>query len=98
MGIDMFESKREMATRAGATDFVNCAEDDPVKAVRSLTGGAGVDHAFEAVGNAKLVRHAIESLPIPGTATIVGLFPPAPITHFPPIPAPPNSNAHAPPP
>jgi threonine dehydrogenase-like Zn-dependent dehydrogenase len=28
------------------------AETDPVKAVRELTGGAGVDHAFEAVGNA----------------------------------------------
>src|SRR6202030_4875965 len=34
--VDMFESKREMATRAGATDFVNSAEDDPVKAVRAL--------------------------------------------------------------
>ena len=43
-----------MATRVGATHFVNSAEDDPVKAVRALTGGAGVDHAFEAVGS----RHA----------------------------------------
>ena len=50
IAVDRFESKREMATRAGATHFVNSAEDDPVKAVRSLTGGLGVDHAFEAVG------------------------------------------------
>jgi Zn-dependent alcohol dehydrogenase len=52
IGFDIFESKREMATRAGATDFVNSAEKDPAKAVRALTGEFGVDHAFEAVDNA----------------------------------------------
>src|SRR6201981_1130328 len=50
--IDMFEAKEEIPRRLGATDFVNSAEEDPVKAVRGLTGGLGVDHAFEAVGNA----------------------------------------------
>ena len=84
IGVDQFEAKREMATRAGATDFVNSADDDPVKAVRALTGGLGVDHAFEAVGLAKLVRQAIESLAIRGTATIVGVLPPdAMIEKFP---------------
>ena len=72
-----------MATRAGATDFVNSAEDDPVKRVRALTGGLGVDHAFEAVGVARLVRQAIESLAIRGTATIVGVLPPDAMIEFP---------------
>jgi S-(hydroxymethyl)glutathione dehydrogenase/alcohol dehydrogenase len=83
IAVDQFESKREMATRVGATHFVNSAQDDPVKAVRALTGGAGVDHAFEAVGNAKLVRQAIESLAIRGTATIVGVLPPDATIEFP---------------
>jgi S-(hydroxymethyl)glutathione dehydrogenase / alcohol dehydrogenase len=83
IAVDMFESKREMALRVGATHFVNSNEDDPVKAVRALTGGAGVDHAFEAVGNAKLVRQAIESLAIRGTATIVGVLPPDATIEFP---------------
>src|SRR6266581_4626854 len=61
----------------------NSAQDDPVKAVRALTGGAGVDHAFEAVGNVKLVRQAIESLAIRGTATIVGVLPPDAMIEFP---------------
>src|SRR5262249_34416806 len=69
--------------RAGATHFVNSGEDDPMKAVRALTGGLGVDHAFEAVGNAKLVRQAIESLAIRGTATIVGVLPPDAMIEFP---------------
>ena len=83
IAVDQFETKREMATRAGATHFVNSAEDDPVKRVRALTGGLGVDHAFEAVGNAGLVRQAIESLAIRGTATIVGVLPPDAMIEFP---------------
>jgi len=83
IGVDVFESKLEMAKRVGATHVVNSAKDDPVKAVRALTGGAGVDHAFEAVGNATLVRQAIESLAIRGTATIVGVLPPDAKIEFP---------------
>jgi S-(hydroxymethyl)glutathione dehydrogenase/alcohol dehydrogenase len=83
IAVDMFPQKEEMAKRAGATDFVNSREQDPVKAVRALTGGLGVDHAFEAVGNATLCRQAIESLAIRGTATIVGVLPPEAEISFP---------------
>ena len=55
IAVDQFDSKLEMAKALGATHAVNSTQDDPVKAVRALTGGAGVDHAFEAVGIAKLV-------------------------------------------
>ena len=75
IAVDQFDSKLEMARSAGATDTVNATQDEPVGAIRSLTGGAGVEHAFEAVGNATLVRQAIESLAIRGTATIVGVLP-----------------------
>jgi S-(hydroxymethyl)glutathione dehydrogenase/alcohol dehydrogenase len=83
IAIDQFGQKRQMAMRVGATHFINSSETDPVKAVREMTGGAGVDHAFEAVGNAKLVRQAIESLAIRGTATIVGVLPPDATIEFP---------------
>ncbi len=83
IGVDVFEGKLETARRVGATHVVNGAEDDAVKAVRALTGGAGVDHAFEAVGVAALVRQAIESLAIRGTATIVGVLPPDAMISFP---------------
>src|ERR687887_328641 len=83
IGVDVFDSKLELATRVGATHVVNSANDDPVKAIRALTKGAGVDHAFEAVGNATLVRQAIESLAIRGTATIVGVLPPDATIEFP---------------
>ena len=83
IAIDQFGTKRQMAMRVGATHFVNSSDDDPVKAVRALTGGLGVDHAFEAVGNAALCRQAIESLAIRGTATIVGVLPPDAMIEFP---------------
>jgi S-(hydroxymethyl)glutathione dehydrogenase / alcohol dehydrogenase len=83
IGVDMFDGKLEMAKRLGATHVVNSAQDDPVKAIRVLTSGRGVDHAFEAVGNTTLVRQAIESLAIRGTATIVGVLPPDAMIEFP---------------
>jgi len=83
IAVDQFDAKLEMAKRVGATHTVNSANDDAVKAVRALTGGAGVDHSFEAVGVASLVRQAIESLAIRGTATIVGVLPPDAEISFP---------------
>jgi len=83
IALDVIDAKLEMARASGATHVVNSARDDPVASVRALTGGAGVDHAFEAVGNAKLVRQAIESLAIRGTATIVGVLPPDAMIEFP---------------
>ncbi|HUK58048.1 MAG TPA: Zn-dependent alcohol dehydrogenase [Stellaceae bacterium] len=83
IAVDMFAGKLEMAKRVGATHSVDAGNDDPVKAVRALTGGVGVNHAFEAVGVAKIVRQAIESLAIRGTATIVGVLPPDAMIEFP---------------
>jgi S-(hydroxymethyl)glutathione dehydrogenase / alcohol dehydrogenase len=83
IAVDVFDGKLEMARAVGATHVVNSTHDDAVKAVRALTKGAGVDHAFEAVGNATLVRQSIESLAIRGTATIVGVLPPEAMIEFP---------------
>ena len=83
IAVDQFDSKLEMARAVGATHTVKSTEGDPVKAIRSMTGGLGVDHAFEAVGNAKLCRQAIESLAVRGTATIVGVLPPDAMIEFP---------------
>ena len=83
VAVDVFDSKLEMARRLGATHIVNSARDEAVEAVRALTSGAGVDHAFEAVGSAALCRQAIESLAIRGTATIVGVLPPGAMIEFP---------------
>jgi S-(hydroxymethyl)glutathione dehydrogenase / alcohol dehydrogenase len=83
IAVDQFDAKLEMAKAVGATHGVNSKQDDPVKAVRTLTRGLGVDHAFEAVGLSILCRQAIESLAIRGTATIVGVLPADATIEFP---------------
>jgi S-(hydroxymethyl)glutathione dehydrogenase/alcohol dehydrogenase len=83
IAVDQFDGKLEMAKAVGATHTVNSTQDDPVKAVRTLTRGLGVDHAFEAVGLSILCRQAIESLAIRGTATIVGVLPADATIEFP---------------
>jgi S-(hydroxymethyl)glutathione dehydrogenase / alcohol dehydrogenase len=83
IAVDQFDSKLEMAKRVGATHTVNSSQDDAVKSVRELTGGAGVDHSFEAVGIGALMRQAVESLGIRGTCTIVGVPPPTTIIEVP---------------
>jgi S-(hydroxymethyl)glutathione dehydrogenase/alcohol dehydrogenase len=83
VAVDQFDSKLEMAKGVGATHTVNSMHDDPVKAVRGLTKGLGVDHAFEAVGLSQLCRQAIECLAVRGTATIVGVLPPDATIEFP---------------
>ena len=75
IAVDQFDNKLEMAKSFGATDAVSSNDSDAVAAIRELTRGAGVDHAFEAVGLPHLVRQCIESLAIGGTATIVGVLP-----------------------
>ncbi len=83
IGIDRVASKLEMAMSLGATDTIDSSTVDAVEALREMTGGAGVDHAFEAVGIPELATQCVESLAIGGTATIVGVMPTDATIQFP---------------
>jgi S-(hydroxymethyl)glutathione dehydrogenase/alcohol dehydrogenase len=61
-----------MARGAGATDVVDASATAPVDAVRELTGGRGVDYAFEVVGHSATIRAAYDMTRRAGTVTIVG--------------------------
>ncbi len=74
IAIDVLQRKLEMARRFGATHFVNAAKEDPVEAVRALTGG-GADYAFEVVGNAEAISQAFDLLHASGEAIVVGVAP-----------------------
>ena len=75
IAIDRIEEKLELARRLGATHTVNAADGDVVAAVRDLTGGAGVHHAFEAIGLTDTAEQAFAMLRRGGTATILGMIP-----------------------
>ncbi|NNU16085.1 S-(hydroxymethyl)glutathione dehydrogenase/class III alcohol dehydrogenase [Parvularcula sp. ZS-1/3] len=60
VGVDLNESKREMAAGFGMTHFVNPKDHkDLVGHLVELTGG-GADYSFECIGNVEVMRQAIE--------------------------------------
>jgi S-(hydroxymethyl)glutathione dehydrogenase/alcohol dehydrogenase len=53
---DLLDNKLGYAREFGATHVINAKKDDTVKAVKDLTGGLGVDYAFDAIGGAKTME------------------------------------------
>jgi S-(hydroxymethyl)glutathione dehydrogenase/alcohol dehydrogenase len=75
IAVDVADDKLEFARRFGATDVVNSRRADPVEAVRELTGGLGVDYAFEAIGLKVTVEQCYHAIKRGGTAVVVGMAP-----------------------
>jgi S-(hydroxymethyl)glutathione dehydrogenase / alcohol dehydrogenase len=72
---DPVGDRRRMAQRLGATDVLDPGSDDLQAAVRDLTGGIGVDYAFEAAGRAALIDAGIQATRAGGTTVVVGVPP-----------------------
>ncbi|MCH9000696.1 MAG: Zn-dependent alcohol dehydrogenase [Proteobacteria bacterium] len=75
IAVDLLESRLEHAKRFGATHVVNPSAGDPVERIRDLTGGRGVDYAFEVIGLPVTMRQAYDCLAKRGVAMIVGITP-----------------------
>ena len=73
---DPVPEKRELAKKLGATDVVDAFAEDAAAQIVEMTKG-GVDHAIEAVGRAASASLAVSALRRGGTATILGMHPPA---------------------
>jgi S-(hydroxymethyl)glutathione dehydrogenase/alcohol dehydrogenase len=75
IAVDLRADKLELARRLGATHTVDGSETDALAAVRDLTGGRGVDFAFEAIGAPAAIEQAAALLASAGTLVIVGQTP-----------------------
>jgi Zn-dependent alcohol dehydrogenase len=75
IAVDLLPNKLEFARRFGATHAINARETNPVEAIRALTGGRGVDYAFEVIGLPATIRQAFDSLSKRGMAIAVGVTP-----------------------
>jgi S-(hydroxymethyl)mycothiol dehydrogenase len=73
IGVDVDTRKLEWARRFGATHTVDASREDPVEAVRRLTGGAGADVVIEAVGSPETYRQAFFARDLAGTLVQVGV-------------------------
>ncbi|MCV2884850.1 S-(hydroxymethyl)glutathione dehydrogenase/class III alcohol dehydrogenase [Aestuariibacter sp. AA17] len=61
IGIDINESKFELAKQLGATDLINPKDyDKPIQEVIVEMTDGGVDYSFECIGNVNVMRQALE--------------------------------------
>jgi Zn-dependent alcohol dehydrogenase len=73
IAVDTVANKEKHARAMGATHFIHTASGDPVKAIKDLTGGLGVDFAFEAIGLPEPIEQAFDSLRKGGTCIVTGI-------------------------
>jgi S-(hydroxymethyl)glutathione dehydrogenase / alcohol dehydrogenase len=72
---DPVPARRVAASRFGATHVVDPRADDPVALAMDLTGGIGVDVAFDALGSPALVATGLAATRTGGTTVMVGVPP-----------------------
>jgi S-(hydroxymethyl)glutathione dehydrogenase / alcohol dehydrogenase len=72
---DPVAGRREAATRFGATHVVDPGQVEVPAFCHEVTGGIGVDYAFEAAGVAALIEQGIDAIRLGGTVVGVGAAP-----------------------
>ena len=75
IAVDLSAAKLELAKTFGATDVVNGKDGNAPDQIRSLTGGLGVDFAFEVIGVPAVITEAFMSLKRGGKVIVVGVTP-----------------------
>ncbi|MBW8741886.1 MAG: alcohol dehydrogenase catalytic domain-containing protein [Acidobacteria bacterium] len=71
--VDLSSERLELARGQGATHTLH-ADDDVVEQIVELTDGFGADYTFEATGNVRVMRQAVESARMGwGLATVCGV-------------------------
>jgi len=72
IAVDVIDAKLAFARQLGATHTVNAREEDPVKALKAITGH-GPDYAFDSVGSARTIPQALDATGPAGVTTVMGL-------------------------
>jgi S-(hydroxymethyl)mycothiol dehydrogenase len=73
IAVDVDATKLRWATEFGATHTVNSTTDDPVEAIKALTGGNGADVVIDAVGRPETYKQAFYARDLAGTVVLVGV-------------------------
>jgi NDMA-dependent alcohol dehydrogenase len=78
IAVDKIQQKLEWARTFGATHTIHAEKEDVVSKVMEITGGKGVDFAFEAISRPKTIAQAFEATARMGSVVVIGLTP----SHF----------------
>jgi alcohol dehydrogenase len=73
VAVDVLDYRLDMARKFGAVS-INASREDPVKKIRELTGGIGIDAGIEAGGSEATITACLKSTRRGGEAAILGII------------------------
>ena len=71
IAVDLLDNKLAYAKAFGATHTINAKTENVIKIVRGLTGGLGVDYAFDAIGSEITATQIVDAVAPGGHAVMV---------------------------
>jgi threonine dehydrogenase-like Zn-dependent dehydrogenase len=74
IGVDRLENRLHLAREMGADELVNFDHEDPVAAIKRLTGGRGVDVAIEALGTPQTFEACLAATRPGGIVSSLGVY------------------------
>ncbi|MFC1508561.1 zinc-binding dehydrogenase [Candidatus Omnitrophota bacterium] len=77
IAVDVEKSKLRLAKYFGATDYIDSGSEDPVKKIRKITKGIGVDYSVEAAGVVSSIEQAFDSVRVRGGLCVFATHPKA---------------------
>jgi len=75
IAVDTIDSALERAKKVGADEVIDPRKDSPVKKIREMTDGIGVDLALEFIGLKETIGQAVTCIRVGGRTVVVGLGP-----------------------
>ncbi|MBU1154963.1 MAG: Zn-dependent alcohol dehydrogenase [Proteobacteria bacterium] len=73
IAIDLLDNKLEQAVKMGATHTINASRENAQEKVMEITGGIGVDYAFDVVGGSKGSEIALSLIRRGGSSVIIAV-------------------------
>jgi threonine dehydrogenase-like Zn-dependent dehydrogenase len=74
IGVDAIEGRLRLSREMGADEVIDFTQEDPVAAIKRLTGGRGVDVAIEALGKQDTFQWCIEATRPGGVVSSLGVY------------------------
>lgn len=74
IGIDSLEKRLHLSRELGADEVIDYTQEDPVAAIKRLTGGRGVDVAIEALGTQQTFQKCLEATRPGGIVSSLGVY------------------------
>lgn len=74
IGVDAIEGRLTLSEQMGADEVVDFTQEDPVAAIKRLTGGRGCDVAIEALGKQQTFEWCLEATRPGGIVSSLGVY------------------------